>query len=108
MKSYLYKTEERARNAAKELGCKGFHKHKRNSFMPCKSHDIFKKKVKEKEESKEELGELVDFDGTMNNSKVPILDPRTTAPGLSTMDKRVAAGHQTQDPLNERLQSILW
>ena len=39
------------------------------------------------------------FDGTMNNSKIPILDPRTTAPGLSTMDKRVAAGHQTQDPL---------
>ena len=99
MKSYLYKTEEGAENAAKELGCKGFHKHKRNSFMPCKSHDIFKKKVKEKEEPKEELDELVDFDGTMNNSKIPILDPRTTAPGLSTMDKRVAAGHQTQDPL---------
>ena len=99
MKSYLYKTEEGAENAAKELGCKGFHKHKRNSFMPCKSHDIFKNKVKEKEEPKEELDELVDFDGTMNNSKIPILDPRTTAPGLSTMDKRVAAGHQTQDPL---------
>ena len=43
--------------------------------------------------------ELVDYDGTMNNSKIPILDPMTTAPGLSTMDKRVAAGHQTQDPL---------
>lgn len=99
MKSYLYKTEEGAENAAKELGCKGFHMHKRKSFMPCKSHDIFKNKVKEKEESKEELDELIDFDGTMNNSKVPILDPRTTAPGLSTMDKRVAAGHQTQDPL---------
>jgi hypothetical protein len=99
MKSYLYKTEEGAENASKELGCKGFHKHKRNSFMPCKSHNIFKKKVKEKEEPKEELDELVDFDGTMNSSKIPILDPRTTAPGLSTMDKRVAAGHQTQDPL---------
>jgi len=99
MKSYLYKTEKAAENAAKELGCNGFHKHKRNSFMPCKSHDIFKKKVKEKEEPKEELDELVDFDGTMNNSKIPILDPRTTAPRLSTMDKRVAAGHQTQDPL---------
>lgn len=99
MKSYLYKTQEKAENVAKELGCEGFHKHKRNTFMPCKSHDILKKKVKEKEETKEELEELIDFDGTMNNSKIPILDPRTTAPGFSTMDKRVAAGHQTQDPL---------
>ena len=96
MKSYLYKTEEGAEKAAKELGCKGYHKHKRDTFMPCKTHDIFKSKVKK---SKDELEELVDFDGTMNNSKIPILDPRTTAPGLSTMDKRVAAGHQTQDPL---------
>ena len=99
MKSYLYKTEEGAKNAAKELGCVGFHKHKRGNFMPCKSHEIFKDKSKDLEEPKEELEELVDFDGTMNNSKIPILDPRTTAPGLSTMDKRVAAGHQTQDPL---------
>ena len=68
--------------------------------MPCKTHDIFKKKVSELEsDSKEEIDELVDFDGTMNNSKIPILDPMTTAPGLSTMDKRVASGHQTQDPL---------
>ena len=99
MTSYLYKTKEGAENAAKELGCEGFHQHKRNTFMPCKSHKIFKDKTKELEEPKEELEELVDFDGTMNNSKIPILDPRTTAPGLSTMDKRVAAGHQTQDPL---------
>ena len=64
------------------------------------THDIFKKKVSELEsDSKEEIDELVDYDGTMNNSKIPILDPMTTAPGLSTMDKRVAAGHQTQDPL---------
>lgn len=99
MKSYLYKTETGAENAAKELGCEGYHKHKRNTFMPCKSHDVFKKKVKEKEEPKEELDELVDFDGTMNNSKIPILDPRTTAPGLSTMDKTVAMTRITQDPL---------
>ena len=40
---------------------------------------------------KSEIDELVDYDGTMNNSKVPILDPMTTTYGLSTMDKRVAA-----------------
>ena len=57
----------------------------------------FKKKVTTKE-SKEELDELVDFDGTMNNSKIPILDPATTAPGLSTMDKRVACGTPNPRP----------
>ena len=100
MKSYLYKTEEGAKSASKELGCVGFHKHKRKTFMPCKSHSEFKKLVNNIEnDSKEELGELIDFDGTMNNSQVPIIDPRTSDPGLSTMDKRVASGHQTQDPL---------
>lgn len=96
MKSYLYKTKEGAENAAEELGCEGYHQHKRETFMPCKTHKTFKDKVSK---SKDELDELVDFDGTMNNSKIPILDPRTTAQGMSTMDKRVAAGHQTQDPL---------
>jgi len=99
MKSYLFRTKEEALDASKELGCEGFHKHKRKTFMPCKSHDTFKNKVKDLEEPKGELDELIDFDGTMNNSKVPLIDPRTSAPGLSTMDKRVASGHQTQDPL---------
>lgn len=98
MKSHLYKNKEEALEAAKKLGCEGYHKTKRDLYKPCNSN----KEILEfetNEENKEEIEELVDFDGTMNNSKVPILDPRTTAPGLSTMDKRVASGHQTQDPL---------
>jgi len=98
MKSHLYRTKQEALEAAKSLGCEGCHKTKRGSYKPCKNNKELLE-VEKSEEPKEELEELVDFDGTMNNSKIPILDPRTTAPGLSTMDKRVASGHQTQDPL---------
>jgi len=97
MKSHLFRTKEEALEAAKELGCEGYHKTKRKSFKPCNSQDELNELEKNAEKS--EIDELVDYDGTMNNSKIPILDPMTTAPGLSTMDKRVAAGHQTQDPL---------
>ena len=97
MKSHLFRTKEEALEAAKELGCEGYHKTKRKSFKPCNSQDELNELEKNTEKS--EIDELVDYDGTMNNSKIPILDPMTTSPGLSTMDKRVAAGHQTQDPL---------
>jgi len=98
MKSYLYKTEEGAKNAAKELGCKGFHKHKRKTFMPCDSHKVFLEKTKSKK-PEGELDELIDYDGTMLNSKVPILDPHVSAKGDETMDKTVAMTRITQDPL---------
>jgi len=98
MKSYLYKTEEGAKNAAKELGCKGFHKHKRKTFMPCDSHKVFLEKTKS-QKPEGELDELIDYDGTMLNSKVPILDPHVSAKGDETMDKTVAMTRITQDPL---------
>ena len=58
MKSYLFRTKEEALDASKELGCEGFHKHKRKTFMPCKSHDTFKNKVEGLKEPKEELDEF--------------------------------------------------
>jgi len=98
MKSYLYKTEEGAKNASKELGCKGFHKHKRKTFMPCSTHKEFLDKSKS-QKPEGEIDELIDYDGTMLNSKVPILDPHVTAKGDDTMDKTVAMARITQDPL---------
>jgi len=99
MKSYLYNTAEGAENASKEVGCKkGFHKHKRKTFMPCKSHEEFLKATKS-QKPEGELDELIDYDGTMLNSKVPILDPHVTAKGDDTMDKTVAMTRITQDPL---------
>ena len=102
MSTYLFNTREEAKKEAETLGCKGTHIHRdggKKKFMPCSTHKQFEKKINKEEENKEEIEELVDFDGTMNNSKIPPLNPLTNAPGLSTMDKRVAAGHQTQDPL---------
>jgi hypothetical protein len=95
MKSYLYKSEESAMSASKELGCKGTHKHKK-AWMPCKTHDEFLKATKT---NKSELEELIDYDGTMLSSKIPILDPKVTNKGTNTMDKTVAMTRITQDPL---------
>jgi len=102
MELKLFKTREEAKKEAEKLGCKGTHIHReegKKKFMPCSTHKQYEKHLNKGEESKEEIEELVDFDGTMNNSKIPILDPRTTAPGLSTMDKMVAMSRITQDPL---------
>ena len=65
--------------------------------MPCKSHEEWEKLSNEIETSGE-IDELIDFDGTMLNSKVPILDPHVTNKGMDTTDKAVAAGHTSQDP----------
>lgn len=101
MKLYLYNTGDGAENAAEKLGCKGFHTHKvgdKIKYMPCKNHKEFLKKTK-KEKPEGELDELIDYDGTMLNSKIPILDPHVTAKGDETMDKTVAMARITQDPL---------
>ena len=98
MKSYLYKTVEGAEKASKELGCEGSHKHKRKTFMPCESHKEFLTKTKNNQ-PEGEMDEIIDYDGTMLNSKIPILDPTVSADGNTTMDKTVAMARITQDPL---------
>ena len=98
MKSYLYKTKEGAEEASKELGCQGIHKRKRKSFMPCNTHKSFLSII-DKSKPDGELDELIDYDGTMLNSKIPILDPNVSAQGSDTMDKTVAMARITQDPL---------
>jgi len=49
------------------------------------------------EEVKKELEELVNADGAIPNSKIPILDPRLHP--RKTMDQTVAAARTTNDPL---------
>ena len=68
--------------------------------MPCKSHERFKKlnSTKTKEEPEGELEEFVDADGTMLNSKIPILDPALHP--RKTMDQTVAAARITNDPIS--------
>ena len=55
------------------------------------------KKVKNTKTLKKDLEELVNSDGAMSNSKIPILDPRLHP--KKTMDQTVAAAAITNDPI---------
>jgi hypothetical protein len=54
-------------------------------------------KINPKAEEKEEIDELIDFDGTLLNSKIPIHDPKMSP--RKTMDQTVFAVGQPRDPL---------
>jgi hypothetical protein len=55
------------------------------------------KKKKSTKDLKGEIEELVNLDGAMSNSKIPILDPRLHP--KKTMDQTVAASRITNDPI---------
>jgi hypothetical protein len=55
------------------------------------------KKIKTTKELKTDLEELVNLDGALSNSKIPILDPKLHP--KKTMDQTVAAARITNDPL---------
>jgi len=94
MKKHLYDTKDEAIKASKSVGCpSGAHKHG-EKYMPCKTHKEFEKF---NNSSKEELEELIDYDGTMTNSKIPILDPHLHP--KKTTDQTVAMARIVQDPL---------
>ena len=56
------------------------------------------KKIKDTKTLKTDLEELVNSDGSMSNSKIPILDPRLHP--RKTMDQTVAAARITNDPIS--------
>ncbi len=56
------------------------------------------KKVKDTKTLKKDLEELVNLDGAISNSKIPILDPRLHP--KKTMDQTVAASRITNDPIS--------
>jgi len=59
-----------------------------------KSNKDLKKSIQKK---KDELEELVDYDGTFLSSKIPIVNPYLTPKG--TTDQEVVATHQTNNPV---------
>lgn len=97
MSEHKYKTKTEALDAAEKLGCLGYHKMSDDSYMPCKSHERFKKLNSKKTENEPEgeLEEFVDADGTMLSSKIPILDP--TLHPRKTMDQTVQAARNVYD-----------
>lgn len=56
------------------------------------------KKIKDTKTLKSDLEELVNSDGNMSNSKIPILDPKLHP--RKTMDQTVAASRITNDPIS--------
>ena len=56
------------------------------------------KKVKTTKGLKKDLEELVNLDGALSNSKIPILDPKLHP--QKTMDQTVAAARITNDPIS--------
>jgi hypothetical protein len=56
------------------------------------------KKIKDTKSLKTDLEELVNSDGGMSNSKIPILDPKLHP--RKTMDQTVAAASITNDPIS--------
>jgi len=94
IKSNIFRKESAAKLKAAELGCEGTHKHD-GGFMPCKSHSEWKKLTSNNDEGGE-MKELVDFDGTMLSSKIPIVDPHVSP--KKTTDQTVAATRTAQDP----------
>lgn len=92
IKSDIFRKEKAALSKAEELGCEGTHKHD-GGFMPCKSHKEWEERTSNVDG---EIDELVDFDGTMNSSKIPIVDPHVSP--KKTTDQTVAATRTAQDP----------
>jgi len=92
IKSDIFRKEKAALSKAEELGCEGTHKHD-GGFMPCKSHKEWEELTSNVDG---EIDELVDFDGTMNSSKIPIVDPHVSP--KKTTDQTVAATRTSQDP----------
>lgn len=88
-----YELKKDAIKRAEELGCLGIHKMKDGKFMPCKTHQKYIEVTKE--DPKGEIDELVDYDGTMLSSKIPILDPHVTP--KKTMDQTVAMSRNVYD-----------
>jgi hypothetical protein len=61
------------------------------------------KKVKTTKGLKKDLEELVNLDGALSNSKIPILDPKLHP--MKTMDQTVAAARITNDPISRGYRS---
>ena len=94
MKSYLYRTSELAEKESRSIGCEGSHRVRKNAWKPCKS----KKELQDKtSEPQGEIDELIDYDGTIVSSKIPILDPNVSP--KKTTDQTVAMTRTPDDPL---------
>jgi hypothetical protein len=96
--SLYFSVEETLTEARKKDDVIHFKKEKGNDVKKYLNKTIKLKKTKDKKTLKKDLEELVNSDGAMGNSKIPILDPRLHP--RKTMDQTVAASSITNDPIS--------
>lgn len=101
--SLYFSAEETLSEARKNDEVIDFIKDKEKDVKKYLKNILTNKKKKKTHEIKDELEELVNSDGNLSNSKIPILDPKLHP--KKTMDQTVAAARITNDPIARRNRS---
>jgi hypothetical protein len=96
--SLYFSVEETLTEARKKDEVIHFKKEKGEKVKKHLKKIAKEKKVKDTKTLKTDLEELVNSDGSMSNSKIPILDPKLHP--KKTMDQTVAASRITNDPIS--------
>jgi hypothetical protein len=96
--SLYFSVEETLTEARKKDEVIHFKKEKGEKVKKHLKKVAKEKKVKDTKTLKTDLEELVNADGSMSNSKIPILDPKLHP--KKTMDQTVAASRITNDPIS--------
>ena len=96
--SLYYSVEENLNEARKKDEVIHFEKSKGDKVKKHLKKVAKEKKIKTTKGLKKDLEELVNLDGALSNSKIPILDPKLHP--HKTMDQTVAAARITNDPIS--------
>jgi len=96
--SLYFSVEENLTEARKKDEVIHFEKSKGEKVKKHLKKVAKEKKIKTTKGLKKDLEELVNLDGALSNSKIPILDPRLHP--HKTMDQTVAAARITNDPIS--------
>lgn len=96
--SLYFSVEENLNEARKKDEVIHFEKSKVGKVKNHLKKVVKDKKTKTTKGLKKDLEELVNLDGALSNSKIPILDPRLHP--QKTMDQTVAAARITNDPIS--------
>jgi hypothetical protein len=96
--SLYYSVEENLNEARKKDEVIHFEKSKGTKVKNHLKKVAKEKKIKTTKGLKKDLEELVNIDGALSNSKIPILDPKLHP--KKTMDQTVAAARITNDPIS--------
>ena len=96
--SLYFSVEETLTEARKKDSLVQFHKDKEKEVKSYLKNLLKKGEKKTTQDVKGEIEELVNADGGLSSSKIPILDPRLHP--KKTMDQTVAAARITNDPIS--------